>query len=217
MVGCVRAVSLISSFSTVGDSLLGRAGVEKLLLTIGASRYQTFEVSRWLVLVKDAPSNVAIRLITGMWAVLRWLGAQKAIGMAGTRDGQDQMLIRLGAQRIPGVLPIISARYGQTIVALWFDLSQPPSHCAALMDKMALTLELHDRGVTFPKKAVHDLNDFDRGSSTRSKHVGNDPLGLPSAQLGVPRTLGSGPRKHRPAASAEDVAACRQTAAPPHR
>jgi hypothetical protein len=127
VVGCVRAMPLDASLASVGDSLLGRDGLDKLLRSIGTTRWQTFEVSRWLVQHEYASANVAIRLIAGMWAVLRCLRTQKAICMAGTRDGRDRILIRLGGQHLPGFLPIISSRFRQTIVALWFDVLRPPA------------------------------------------------------------------------------------------
>jgi hypothetical protein len=143
LVGCIRAVPLTAGHGFVGESLLGRQGVDNLLLSIGATRERTAELSRWFVLPEYADSGVAIRLVGGIWAVLRWLGTQKAIGMVATRDGQDRILMRMGCQRPPHLAPIVSPRFGETIVALWLDILGGPSRLGAtLMDEMAAKLKL---------------------------------------------------------------------------
>ncbi len=145
LVGCCRAVPLSCSKPCVAESLMGRPRLEELVLSIGGRFEPTVEVSRCLVVPDYRTTVVATRLILGMWAVVRWLGARHALGMAGTRDGQDQMLLRMGGRAAPGLDPIPSQRFGQSIVAVWFDLSCPPARFAPLIDEIAISLRLPRR------------------------------------------------------------------------
>ena len=145
LVGCCRAVPLSCSKPCVAESLMGRPRLEELVLSIGGTLERTVEVSRWLVVPDYRTTVVATRLILAMWAVVRWLGARHALGMAGTRDGQDQMLLRMGGRAAPGFAPIPSQRFGQSIAAVWFDLTCPPARFATVIDEMAVRLRLPRR------------------------------------------------------------------------
>ena len=144
LVGCCRAIHLHGAPSSVAESLLGRPGLERLLSNREAAHERTAEVSRWLVVPEYRNTPVATRLILGMWAAIRSLGAWHALGMAGTRDGQDQMLMRFGGRRVPGFEPILSPQFAQNVVPIWFELSCPPPRWATLVDQMADRLGLAD-------------------------------------------------------------------------
>jgi N-acyl-L-homoserine lactone synthetase len=185
VVGCVRAFPLAGPGGSVAESLLGRRAFEQLLLSIGATREHTVEVSRWFVLPEYACGSIGTRLIAGMWAVLRWLGTRKAIGMAGTRDGQDRLLLSMGGRRAPGLAPIVSPRFGQTIVALWFDIPHPSKRWEALVNKMAVTLKLDDR--------LERLPALGGAYEARSRPFAGPPAQLNrGSRLGVPKNKNCG-------------------------
>jgi hypothetical protein len=142
VVGCCRALFLARASASVAEWLLGRSGLEDLLSKAGGAREKTAEVSRWLVVPAYRNTPVATGLILGMWAVIRSLGVWHALGMAGTRDGQDRMLMRFGARRVPGFEPIPSSQFAQAVVPVWLDLMCPPPRWAPLVGQMADRLEL---------------------------------------------------------------------------
>jgi hypothetical protein len=52
---------------------------------------------------------------------------------------------RTSGRRTPGVAPVVSPRFGQSIAALWFDIAQPSERWAGLVDQMAAALKLDQR------------------------------------------------------------------------
>jgi hypothetical protein len=94
---------LTSSQPGTLERLLGADRLERVLADLGATRPETVEGGGWVVVPGARGSGVAKRLVAGTVALAWHLGARLWVGAAGTRDGQDRIVARMGVCFIPGV------------------------------------------------------------------------------------------------------------------
>ena len=137
LVGCTRVVPLISAPTCITESFLGGEKFTRLLLTLGTTREQTAEGSRWMVVPDYRGSRIGLSLVAGGIAICRYLGMKTVIVMAGTRDGQDRLLMHLGFQSVPGIALHNAPMFDDHIRLLYLDLLEKPKPLiAGLLDKM---------------------------------------------------------------------------------
>lgn len=137
LVGCTRVVPLINTPTCITESFLGDEEFDRLLLVLGSTRAQTAEGSRWMVVPEHRGSRLGLSLVAGGIAICRCLGMKTVIVMAGTRDGQDRLLMHLGFHPVPGIALHNAPMFDDHIRLLYLDLLQTPKPLiAVLLDKM---------------------------------------------------------------------------------
>ena len=133
---------LINAPTCITESFLGDEEFNRLLLDLGSTRAQTAEGSRWMVVPEHRGSRLALSLVAGAIAICRCLGMKTLIVMAGTRDGQDRLLIHAGFQAVPGLALRDAPMYDDQLRILYLDVFQEPNLLiAGLLKKMTNLVE----------------------------------------------------------------------------
>jgi N-acyl-L-homoserine lactone synthetase len=127
IVGCVRVIPLISSPTSITESLLGRSALEHVLQEIGSHYSHTVEASRWMVHPDFRGSRVSLGLAAGMMAIADHLNFKTMIAMAGTHDGQDRYLMHMGLLPLPGIPLVKAPEFDDELRIVHYDVSQPPN------------------------------------------------------------------------------------------
>ncbi|PYQ15264.1 MAG: hypothetical protein DMF80_10095 [Acidobacteria bacterium] len=127
VVGCVRVLPLSSAPPGLTESLLGHQRFERMLQEIGASSRHTAEAGRWGV----HPDRRAQG---------RHLGCGTALAPAGTSDGQDRILARIGLRPVPGLEPLRSELFTDEVRLMYAILDEPSRRFKGLIDQMAAIL-----------------------------------------------------------------------------
>jgi Acetyltransferase (GNAT) domain len=127
LAGCVRIYPLAADGPRcLTETLIGEKGFSEMLMSLGSSRDETFEIGRWV-------TNSALKTHLGLAATI---GLQLAAGAGvlalalanhagfsnglvlssvGTRDGQDLLLSRFGLTAVPGIDPVRCDYYDDTV------------------------------------------------------------------------------------------------------
>ncbi|HEY9834607.1 MAG TPA: GNAT family N-acyltransferase [Stenomitos sp.] len=142
LVGCTRVAPLINAPTCITESFLGCEEFTRLLLTLGSTRAETAEGSRWMVVPDYRGNRMGLSLVAGGIAICRCLGMKTVIVMAGTRDGQDRLLMHLGFHPVPGIALHNAPMFDDHIRLLYLDLSEKPKPLiTVLLDKMTNLIE----------------------------------------------------------------------------
>ncbi|MBM3926393.1 MAG: GNAT family N-acetyltransferase [SAR202 cluster bacterium] len=140
LIGCCRMVRLDAIPCSTTEELLGAGRFQKLLDCLQVKRSDTGEAGRWVAVPEARGLEVGLRLVAGAWAVARRLGLKTVVAVAGTRDGQDAALMRIGGRRVEDVGPIAAPRYADEVVVITFDVARPTPSFASLVQQMEETL-----------------------------------------------------------------------------
>ena len=154
LVGCVRVYPLVSnSFSCVTEQILGEKIFSELLHKVGAQRTETVEIGRWIVHpAYRASGRPAVQLAAASAALAITLEngslVQRGIVVcsAGTGDGQDLMLARIGLAEVPTTEPIKCDQFQDHVRVMYCSNTQQTySRLIRIMAEMATT-----NGITKP-------------------------------------------------------------------
>lgn len=140
-VGCARLVPLAKVRSGVISSAIGFERFSGILRELGATRENTAEASRWIV-VPEFRGGMGPRIVAAAWAVSRWLSLEFVFVMAGTRQRQDLALIRMGAQALSDVGLVRSGVFDDELRLLYFDVQRPRPFMCSHIDQAAVALHL---------------------------------------------------------------------------
>ena len=149
IVACARILHPIPASSTVVSST-GPDHVGNLLHRRNVMPDDACEASRWVVEPDFRKLGLGLHVVAASWAVAQWLGVKLAFVMAGTRDRQDRMLMRMGAHAVDDLAAVRSELYDDDLRLLYFDVAHPTSTMIGLINAStrALSLEcLLDRNV----------------------------------------------------------------------
>lgn len=103
LLGAIRLMPLTSGQPGTLERLLGAGRLEEVIAALGAGRAEAVEAGGWMVVPEARGTGVATRLVAATVALSWHLGARLWLGAAGTRDGQDRIVARLGVRFIPGL------------------------------------------------------------------------------------------------------------------
>jgi hypothetical protein len=151
LVGCVRVYRLVSNgFSCVTEQILGEKTFSEMLHKLGAQRTETVEIGRWIVHpAYRAGGRPAVQLAAASAALAITLGngslAQRGIVVcsAGTGDGQDLMLARIGLAAVPTTEPIKCDEFKDDVRVMYcINTQQLNPRFRRIMDEMAKTIGL---------------------------------------------------------------------------
>jgi hypothetical protein len=161
LVACARVTPLARVSDGVVESVLGTERLDQLLATIGTSRDGTSEASRWIVEPEFRKHGLGFYIAAASWAVGRWLRIHTGFVMAGIRDGQDKLLIKIGARPVDGFPLIPSEEFDDELRVLYFDVEHPPDSTLRWIDRAAAVLRIEcllDRSSAEPALKARDAN-----------------------------------------------------------
>jgi Acetyltransferase (GNAT) domain len=143
-VGCIRLVPLADAPGCVTEELIGCQRFGEVLTELNVRRNQVAECGRWIVVPEYRRTTLmlGIRLAGGIAAVGRQLGHKLLIGPLGTRDGQADLLMRLGMHPLPNVAPLPIPIYEDEIQISYIDPYCPGPTLAVLITQMERRLVL---------------------------------------------------------------------------
>src|SRR3984893_4158139 len=151
LVGCVRVYRLVSNgFSCVTEQILGEKTFSELLHKLGAQRTETVEIGRWIVHpAYRASGRPAVQLAAASAALAITLEngslVQRGIVVcsAGTGDGQDLMLARIGLAEVPTTEPIKCDEFKDHVRVMYCsNTNELYPRFLRIMDEMAKTIGL---------------------------------------------------------------------------
>jgi hypothetical protein len=158
LVGCVRVYPLISDgFSCLTEQILGEKTFSELLHKLGAQRTETVEIGRWIVHpAYRASGRPAVQLAAASAALAITLEnsslVQRGIVVcsAGTGDGQDSMLARIGLAEVPTTEPIKCDEFQDHVRVMYcINTQQLNPRFLRIMHEMAKTIGITNRFVKF--------------------------------------------------------------------
>lgn len=120
-VGCIRLVPLADGTECVTEEIVGKTLFIKALEDLGVSRCQAAECGRWVVVPEYRNTLLGMHLAAGTIAVGRYLGYRILIGATGVRDGQAELLARIGMQPLPYLSRVEVPRYDDELECLYLD------------------------------------------------------------------------------------------------
>jgi hypothetical protein len=156
LAGCVRIYPLTESGPPcLTETLLGEKRFSEMLLALGGSPDETFEIGRWVAnpLLRTS-SNLApslgMQLAAAAGAVaLRLVENGRlrnglALSSVGTRDGQDAILARFGLTAVAGMQPVQCNHYDDSLRVMYCASTQMlRSRFLAAMNAMANVIGLN--------------------------------------------------------------------------
>jgi N-acyl-L-homoserine lactone synthetase len=151
LVGCVRVYRLVSNgFSCVTEQILGEKTFSEMLHKLGARRTETVEIGRWIVHPAYRASGrpaVQLAAASAALAITIWNASLVQQGIvvcsAGTGDGQDLMLARIGLSEVPTTEPINCDEFKDNVRVMYcINTQQLNPRFLRIMDEMAKTIGL---------------------------------------------------------------------------
>lgn len=143
LVGCIRLVPLAAVARCVTETLVGSHPFQHALLILDVSRHQAAECGRWMVEPEyRSNSMLAMRLAAGIIALGRQLGHRILVGPTGTRDGQANLLMRIGMQPLPTLTPQTVPLYSDEFQFIYIDPRCASAKFMLLINQMAERLAL---------------------------------------------------------------------------
>jgi GNAT superfamily N-acetyltransferase len=126
--------------------LLGAERLEHVIAELGAGRSQAVEAGGWVVVPAARGTGVAKRLVAATVALTWHLGARLWLGAAGTRDGQDRILARLGVRFVPDRDTLPLPGYADEVRLVYVTPDEGGPELAGPAAAMAASLGLHPLG-----------------------------------------------------------------------
>lgn len=143
LVGCIRLVPLAAVARCVTETLVGSQPFQHALLALNVARHQAAECGRWMVAPEyRRNSMLAMRLAAGIIALGRQLNYKILVGPTGTRDGQANLLIRIGMQPLPTLAPLVVPLYSDEFQFIYIDPRCASAKFTLLINQMAEQLAL---------------------------------------------------------------------------
>lgn len=143
LLGAIRLLPLASGQPGTLERLLGAERLERVIAELGAGRSQGVEAGGWVVVPAARGTGVGKRLLTATVALSWHLGARLWLGAAGTRDGQDRILARLGVRFVPGRDPLPLPGYADDVRLVYVTPDEGGPEFAGPAAAMAASLGLH--------------------------------------------------------------------------
>lgn len=147
LVGYIRVRAVIEYAESSFRLLVTRPQFKAALEEMRVAETDCLEVSRWIVAASARGTEIAGALVVSAWAIGRWLGKRRLLATVGSRDGQGTMLARFGGQVLRIVNPKFIPEYDDELVAMQFDLNDPPPRVAAKLRAVGQLLNLADDGL----------------------------------------------------------------------
>lgn len=142
-VGCIRLVPLADTPECFSEEIVGHQLFAQALVTLQVTRPQAAECGRWLVVPEyRRVAQLGINLAAGIIATGRQLGYKILIGPTGTRDGQADLLKRIGMQALPALLPVTVPSYDDEIQFLYLNPRCPDAKLEIPINQMTERLAL---------------------------------------------------------------------------
>ena len=143
LVGCARLVPLGPVTRCVTETLVGSQPLHNALLALNVARYQAAECGRWMVEPEyRCTSMLAMRLAAGIIAIGRQLEYKILVASTGTRDGQVNLLIRIGFRRLPALAPLTVPLYTDELQFIYIDPRCASPKFTLLINQMTEQLAL---------------------------------------------------------------------------
>lgn len=143
LIGCIRLVPLAAVARCVTETLVGNQPFHDALLALNVSRHQAAECGRWIVAPEyRRNSMLSMRLAAGIIALGRQLEHKILVGPTGTRDGQANLLIRIGMQPLPTLAPLAVPLYSDEFQFIYIDPRCASAKFTLLINQMAEQLAL---------------------------------------------------------------------------
>jgi GNAT superfamily N-acetyltransferase len=146
LLGAIRLLPLISGQPGTLERLLGTERLERVIADLGAGRSQAVEAGGWVVVPPARGTGVGKRLLTATVALSWHLGARLWLGAAGTRDGQDRILARLGVRFVPDRDTLPLPGYADEVRLVYVTPDEGGPELAGPAAAMAASLGLHPLG-----------------------------------------------------------------------
>ena len=143
LLGAIRLMPLTSGQPGTLERLLGAERLEHVIAELGAGRSQAVEAGGWVVVPAARGTGVAKRLVAATVALTWHLGARLWLGAAGTRDGQDRIVARLGVRFIPGLDTLPLPGYADEVRLVYVTPDEGGPEFAGPAAAMAASLGLH--------------------------------------------------------------------------
>lgn len=143
LVGCVRLLSLAAIARCMTETLVGSQPLRDALLALNVSRHQAAECGRWMVAPEyRCTSMLAMRLAAGIIALGRRLEHKILVASTGTRDGQANLLIRIGFQPLPTLTSLAVPLYSDELQFIYINPRCASAKFTLLINQMAEQLSL---------------------------------------------------------------------------
>ena len=143
IVACARVMLLVPGTPGVVASSIGQDVADSIVTEIGMNGDVACEASRWMVEPEYRKQRLGFHIVAASWAVARWMGVKTAFGMAGMRDGQHRLLMRMGGRTVENTPIVTSDVYDDEMTLLAFDIMNPTPSMLHVVDEMAEALNLH--------------------------------------------------------------------------
>lgn len=157
LVGCVRVYPTTEDGPpSLTESILGADEFTRMLACFGKQLGRVIEIGRWVVDPafqngRSLAPGIGLELAAGAGALALALADQIepgngiAIFAAGTRDGQNLTLTRLGLKMVAGVSPVHSSEFDDFIQVLYCDSAtslQP--RLRRIMESLSITMRIEE-------------------------------------------------------------------------
>jgi hypothetical protein len=113
---------------------------------MGIERSDCLEVRGLAVDSSTVGAGLGSKLMLGCWAIGQLLSKRLIVGATGTRDRQAQLHGRVGGLMFPGVQTAYSPEYDEDLVAMYFDLDNPPIRVVQGLSVVVELLKLPNTG-----------------------------------------------------------------------
>jgi hypothetical protein len=140
-IGCSRIVPLTNGQPSTVGATVGEERFAQIVSALGTARERTCEASRWVV-VPEHRNGLGPRIVVASWTVARLLGFDIAFVLAGTREGQDRALMRMGARPVENLGTFSSDAFDDDLRLLFFDVPHPSDFMEHHMRDMMKVLKL---------------------------------------------------------------------------
>lgn len=135
LVGCVR-VSAILAQGQLSGYLQAMGLREKTGPDVLQALLRPVIIGRWVVDPAYRASGLGNRLAAGAYVVARSMGSTDGLAVAGTRLGQDRILMRTGTRPFAGTGPFWSDQFGQMARLMHLDPWSPSNTFRGLLAMM---------------------------------------------------------------------------------
>ena len=143
LVGCARLAPLGPVARCVTETLVGNQPFHDALLALNVARHQAAECGRWMVTPEyRCTSMLAMRLAAGIIALGRQLEHKILVASTGTRDGQANLLIRIGFQPLPTLASLAVPLYSDELQFIYINPRCASAKFTLLINQMAEQLAL---------------------------------------------------------------------------
>jgi predicted GNAT family N-acyltransferase len=135
LAACGRLIPVSERCPGLVEQYIGTPRLAALSAEFGVPRHRIAEAGRWIVAPEHRSRGVSRSVIAGIWATARALGFDVVLGLAGTRDGQAQMLVRFGGSPVPDIA-LAAPDLDDELILLRFAIPGPPPSMVERIEAM---------------------------------------------------------------------------------